>query len=83
MKKRKLNKIMFDKEAVRSLKCFFGNKIILKTVFIFITLFLGIGIHNSILNYNIGIFNLDFAVYVFLVVMGLALLTELFFKKKK
>ena len=82
MKKQKLYKIIFDKEIVRSFKCFFGNKIILKTVFIFITLFLGIRIYNSILNYNIGIFNLDFAVYVFLVAIGLALLTELFKTKK-
>lgn len=82
MKKWKLNKIMFDKDTVRSFKCFFGNRIILKTVFIFITLFLGIGIYNSILNYNIGIYNLDFMVYVFLVAIGLALLTELFKTKK-
>lgn len=78
MKKQKLYKIIFDKEIVRSFKCFFGNKIILKTVFIFITLFLGIGIYNSMLNYNIGSYDLDFAVYVFLVSIGLALLTELF-----
>ena len=71
MKKQKLYKIIFDKEIVRSLKCFFGNKIIFKTVFIFITLFLGIGIYN-----------LDFMVYVFLVTIGLALLTELFKIKK-
>lgn len=71
MKKQKLYKIIFDKEIVRSLKCFFGNKIILKTVFIFITLFLGIRIYN-----------LDFAVYVFLVAIGLAFLTELFKTKK-
>ena len=71
MKKRKLNKIMFDKNTVRSFKCFFGNRIILKTVFIFVTLILGIGIYNF-----------DFAVYVFLVAIGLALLTELFKTKK-
>ena len=71
MKKLKLYKIIFDKEIVRSLKYFFGNKIILKTVFIFITLFLGIGIYN-----------LDFMVYVFLVAIGLALLAELFKKNK-
>lgn len=71
MKKRKLNKIMFDKNTVRSFKCFFGNRIILKTVFIFITLIL-----------CIGIYNLDFMVYVFLVAIGLALLTELFKTKK-
>lgn len=71
MKKRKLYKIIFDKEIVRSFKCFFGNKIILKTVFIFITLILYIG------NYN-----LDFMVYVFLIAIGLALLTELFKIKK-
>lgn len=71
MKKRKLNKIMFDKNTVRSFKCFFGNRIILKTVFIFVTLILGIGIYNF-----------DFAVYVFLVAIGLALLTELFKIKK-
>lgn len=71
MKKQKLYKIIFDKEAVRSFKCFFGNRITLKTVFIFITLFLGIGIYN-----------LDFMVYVFLIVIGLALLTELFKIKK-
>lgn len=59
MKKQKLYKIIFDKEIVRSFKYFFGNKIILKTVFIFITLIL-----------FIGIYNLDFMVYVFLVVMG-------------
>lgn len=82
MKKQKLYKIIFYKEIVRSLKCFFGNKIILKTVFIFITLILCIGIFNSILNYNIGIYNLDFMVYVFLVAIGLALLTELFKIKK-
>lgn len=35
MKKRKLNKIMFDKNTVRSFKCFFGNRITLKTVFIY------------------------------------------------
>lgn len=82
MKKQKLYKIIFDKEIVRSFKCFFGNKIILKTVFIFITLILCIGIFNSILNYNIGNYNLDFMVYVFLVAIGLALLTELFKIKK-
>lgn len=82
MKKQKLYKIIFDKEIVRSLKCFFGNKIILKTVFIFLTLILCIGIYNSILNYNIGFYNLDFMVYVFLVAIGLALLTELFKIKK-
>lgn len=71
MKKQKLYKIIFDKEIVRSFKCFFGNKIILKTVFIFITLFL-----------CMEIYNLDFAVYVFLVTIGLALLTELFKTKK-
>lgn len=71
MKKQKLYKIIFDKEIVRSFKCFFGNKIIFKTVFIFITLFLGIGIYN-----------LDFMVYVFLAAIGLALLTELFKTKK-
>lgn len=71
MRKRRLNKIIFDKETVRSFKSFLGNKIILKTVFIFITLFLGIRIYN-----------LDFAVYVFLVAIGLALLTELFKTKK-
>lgn len=71
MKKWKLNKIMFDKNTVRSFKCFFGNRIILKTVFIFITLILYIG------NYN-----LDFIVYVFLIAIGLALLTELFKTKK-
>jgi hypothetical protein len=62
---------MFDKNTVRSFKCFFGNRIILKTVFIFVTLILGIGIYNF-----------DFAVYVFLVAIGLALLTELFKIKK-
>ena len=62
---------MFDKNTVRSFKCFFGNRIILKTVFIFITLILYIG------NYN-----LDFIVYVFLIAIGLALLTELFKTKK-
>ena len=71
MRKRKLNKIMFNKETVRSFKYFLGNKIILKTVFIFITLILYIG------NYN-----LDFMVYVFLIAIGLALLTELFKIKK-
>lgn len=71
MKKQKLNKIMFDKETLRSFKYFFRNKIILKIVFIFITLFLYIG------NYN-----LDFMVYVFLIAIGLALLTELFKIKK-
>ena len=71
MRKRRLNKIIFDKETVRSFKCFFGNRIILKISFIFITLFLGIGIYN-----------LDFMVYVFLVAIGLALLTELFKTKK-
>ena len=71
MKKQKLYKIIFDKEIVRSFKYFFGNKIILKTVFIFVTLILGIGIYNF-----------DFAVYVFLVSIWLALLTE-FFKLKK
>ena len=71
MKKQKLNKIMFDKETVRSFKCFFENRIILKTIFIFLTLILFIG------NYN-----LDFMVYVFLVAIGLALLTELFKIKK-
>lgn len=82
MRKQKLYKIIFDKETIRSFKYFLGNKIILKTVFIFITLILGIGIFNSILNYNIGIYNFDFAVYVFLVAIGLALLTELFKTKK-
>lgn len=71
MRKRKLNKIMFDKEAVRSFKYFLGNRITLKTVFIFLTLILCIGNHN-----------LDFMVYVFLVAIGLALLTELFKIKK-
>lgn len=71
MRKRKLYKIMFNKDTVRSFKCFFGNGIILKTVFIFVTLIL-----------FIGIFNLDFAVYVFFVSIGLALLTELFKIKK-
>ena len=82
MKKQKLYKIIFDKEIVRSFKCFFGNKIILKTVFIFITLILYIENYNSILNYNIGNYNLDFMVYVFLVAIGLTLLTELFKIKK-
>lgn len=71
MRKRKLYKIMFNKDTVCSFKCFFGNRIILKISFIFITLFLGIGIYN-----------LDFAVYVFLVAIGLTLLTELFKTKK-
>lgn len=83
MRKRRLNKIIFDKETVRSFKYFLWNKITLKIIFIFITLFLGIGIFNSILNYNIGIYNLDFAVYVFLVAIGLAFLTELFKTKNK
>lgn len=82
MKKRKLYKIIFDKEIVRSFKCFFGNRIILKTVFIFITLILYIENYNSILNYNIGNYNLYFMVYVFLVAIGLALLTKLFKIKK-